>query len=177
MKRSTTFTIYAVISLLVVGLGAAAAQGFGDGQGRRGGCDGPRSEMRLERMTAHLELSEEQVTAIQALQTESRQAGQDLRKEMARVRNEMEGEMLKDKPSQKAMLDLNAKMGDLRTKVRAERISQRFAVRELLTEDQQAKMLGAGGFGGRGHKGGGQGRGGKGCSSGPGHCGGRGSNR
>jgi len=181
MKRFTTFTLYAVVSLLVIGLGAAAAQGVGKGQGARGDCDGPRSEMRMARMAEHLELSEEQVKAIEAVREESREAGRALHKDMARVRNEMQGERLKDQPSQKALLDLNAKLGELRTEVQAERIKMRFAVREQLTEEQQDKMLSLGEFGGRGHKGGRQGRGGcegeRGCGSGPRHCNGRGSNK
>lgn len=165
----------AVLILVTTGAGLAMARGHAG--------PGPGPEARLERMAARLDLSAEQQEAIKALHENNRARSLPLRKEMMRLENELKGEMLKDSPSEKAILSLNEKMGQIKTELKANRLKTRLAVREQLTPEQRDKMLmmgegrrgqGRGGEGShgrnfRGHPGGpGQGRGhGSGDGTGP----------
>ena len=152
-----TILITGILALTLVAAGSALAQGPGKGQGQgqgmmgRGmgpgnhpGFDqgfGSRGEFRLERMAARLGLTDEQAEAIEKIREDGRKGNLELRKQTMRLRNELRGEMLKDDPSQKTVLDLNAKLGDLRTEKQANRLKNRLAVREQLTPDQRDQML------------------------------------
>jgi Spy/CpxP family protein refolding chaperone len=137
------------------------AQGPGDK-----GCRGDRGEggpqMRIERMAKHLDLNEEQVAAITEIQTKGRAAILELRKDMMRLQNEKRGEMLKDDPSEKKVLDLTRKIGELKTTMQTNRAGNRLAVRKLLTPAQRDQMLMMGEH--RGGRGGHGGRGGRDCA-------------
>lgn len=150
-KKNTLLLTAAVTVLLLAGSQALAQRGE-----HRFGGRGFDAEARLEHMTERLNLSADQQAGIEAIQTKGRAANQKLRKEALRLENELEGEMLKDEPSQKAVLALTKKLGDLRTEMQTNRVSNRFAVRELLTPDQRDKMVAMG----PGHD---RGRGGHGC--------------
>ena len=117
----------------------------------------------MARLTARLDLSDEQVKAVSELQEQSRQKNQALRKDMLRLRNELKGELLKDTPDAKAAKGLVAKIGDLRTQMQQNRMETRLAVRQQLTPEQRDKMLlmgeGRGGRGGHEGRGGGRGHG------------------
>lgn len=153
-----TMQVAALATLLIVGLASAAvAQGPGSGRGGRGdGEFGP--QMRVERMASQLDLSDEQVAAISEIHAKGRADNLELRKQMMRLRNEKQGEMLKDEPSAGKVAELTQKIGDLRTKMSLNRSASRLAVRKLLTPEQRDKMLlmgGRGAGGGReGHRGG-----------------------
>jgi Spy/CpxP family protein refolding chaperone len=142
-------------TLVLVFAASALAQtqqgGFGKGRGRFG-----QPGQRLEFLTERLDLTEDQVAAIETIHQEGRQQAAELRKDMMRLRNELEGEMLKDEPSDKAVLDLTQKIGNLRTELDANRVSQRLQVRKQLTPEQRDLMLmmGQGQRGGRGGRGG-----------------------
>ncbi len=143
-----------VVGLLVTGVAAGAiAQGSDHGQkkGRRGSRGrNAGSEMQLERMTKRLDLTADQAKAIGEIRETGRGEGQELRKQMLRLRNEQRGEMLKDNPSEEALLGLTTEIGDLRTRMQTARMSNRLAVRKVLTPEQRDKMLLAGkGSGGR----------------------------
>lgn len=136
-------------TLVMASAGMAAAQGPAAGKGQGSG-------LRLERMAAHLNLTEEQQETIKSIHEKSGQVGVQLRKDLARLRNEMQGEMLKDEPSEKAVLSLNEKMGSLKTELKANRLKTRLAVREQLTPEQRDQMLT---MRGPGHRGDGRGEG------------------
>ena len=140
--------------------GTALAQKNGNGKGRFSRGEGPRVEMLAKR----LDLTDDQVAKIEAITEASRKDGLEIRRQLQQLRNELKGEMLKDQPSEKAVLQLNKKMGDLKTEMKANRLSTRLKVREQLTPEQVDKMLvmGAKGRKGghrgsemRGHRGGG----------------------
>lgn len=152
MKRTNTrqLTTFAILAVFALAAGVALAQvpGKGMGKGMAGrDCDGDfgkrgdRGEMRLERLAERLDLTEDQVTAIRGIREEGRQENLEIRKKMMRLRNELQGEMLQDEPSQKKVLDLNDRMGELRTQQRANRLKNRLAVREQLTPEQRDRML------------------------------------
>ena len=151
----------ALIAVLAVSAGAAMAQGSGKGMGkaRCGGDFESRGEMRLARLAERLDLTDEQVTTITGIHEKGREENLQIRKDMMRLRNELKGEMLKDEPSQKKVLELNGQLGDLRTQKQANRLKNRLAVREQLTPEQRDSMLlmGERGEGRRGDRGFGRG--------------------
>ena len=178
-KKVGTVSVLGIAILLVAGVGLATAQGPGMGKGM--GADGPRGmdmvdgpDFRFEHMAERLELTDEQRETIKGIHEKSREENLNLRKELMRLRNELQGEMLKDDPSEKAILSINEKMGDLRTRMKANRLKTRLAVREQLTPEQRDRMLMMRGHDRRG--GGCQGcYHGRGHGHGPGSGGGRGS--
>ena len=140
-----TLVFLTLAAMMVLGAGTALAQGRGGGPGHggRGGfCDGEFGPAhRLEMLADHLELTEEQVKAIEGIRTQGQEKNMELRKELMRLRNELQGEMLKDDPSEKAALDLSGKIGALRSEMQANRLTNRLEVRKQLTPEQRDKML------------------------------------
>jgi Spy/CpxP family protein refolding chaperone len=140
-----TLVFLTLAAMMVLGAGTALAQGRGGGQGHggRGGFGdgefGPAH--RLEMLADHLELTEEQVVAIEGIRTQGQEKNMELRKELMRLRNELQGEMLKDDPSEKAALGLSGKIGALRSEMQANRLTNRLEVRKQLTPEQRDKML------------------------------------
>lgn len=137
--------------------------GFGPGGGRFG-----------DRMARRLDLSDAQREAIAKIHQDGRERDLPLRKQLRLLRHELQGEMMKDSPSEKAVLALAGKMGEVRTKLQSGRLADRLAVRAQLTDEQRDRMLAMGGPGGRGF--GGRGFGGPGFDGPRGgrHGGGRG---
>ena len=143
----------AAIVIIIASAGLATAQGPRHGQGK-GGCEKAGPGHRVEMMAKHLDLSDDQLTAIKAIHEDSKKDGIEKRKELKRLRNELKGEMLKDNPSEKTVLGINSKMGALKTEMKALKLKTRLAVREELTSEQRDKMLVKGGHGGHGGRGG-----------------------
>ena len=157
-KRSLMILVLAVAALLLVG--TALAQGP-----RRGAGAGFGEGHRLEMLTERLELTEDQVTTIEGIHAAGREKNLELRKELMQLNHDLQGEMMKDDPSENSALGLVKKIGAVKTEVEANRLQARLEVRKQLTPEQRDKMLvlrerfhgGKGGKGGRGHRGGGQG--------------------
>lgn len=146
----------------------------GTGPGGWTGADadgGPGPQMHLERLAAFLDLTEAQVAAIEAIHEEARADGVELRKELARLRNQKQGETLKDEPSRDTLVEITREMGDVRTRLQVNRLETRLAVRAELTAEQRDQLLASGRHGGPGAGRGGHGlRGGHGGCGGPGDC-------
>ena len=123
------------LTLMAGGTALAKKNGEGKGQFPRG--EGPRVEMLAKR----LDLTDDQVAKIEAITESSRKDGLEMRRQLQQLRNELKGEMLKDQPSEKSVLQLNQKMGDLKTEMKAHQLSTRLKVREQLTPEQVDKML------------------------------------
>ena len=182
-----TLVFLTLAAMMVLGAGTALAQGNGAGKGHggRGGYGdgefGPGH--RMEFLADRLELTDEQVTAIEGIHAEGQAKNMELRKEMMRLRNQLEGEILKDDPSETVALDLTGKIGALRSEIQANRLTSRLEVRKQLTAEQRDKMLmmrerhqGREGREGRdGRRGGGRGMGPRGDGDGQGRQGARGS--
>lgn len=155
------FATAAVLTIILASAGLATAQGPRSGKSmgqcgvRGGGNSGPGH--RIEMMAKRLDLSEEQLVSIKKIHEESRLEGVEKRKSLMRLRNELKGEMLKDSPSEKEVLSINSKMGELKTEMKALQLKTRLAVREELTAEQRDQMLGMDGKSGRqgmrGHRG------------------------
>lgn len=171
MNRKTIILATAAILVFTASLALAQGQGYGRGsrgQGQGVACQADGRGARWDRLAERLELTEEQQTAIEELRTTNREQNLELRKDLARLRNEIEGELLKDDPDQGAALKLSDEIGDLHKQMRTNHLETRLAVREQLTSEQRDKMLamksGSGKRGGRGRGGDGEGprRGGRG---------------
>lgn len=178
--------LLALAVMVLIFAGTALAQGgggrFGHGKGKGCGEGSSGFEHRLEALAEKLELTEEQVAAIEGIREAGREKGVEIRKEMMRLRNELEGEMLKDEPSPEAAKTLVEGIGALRTEIQVQRLANKLEVRQQLTPEQRDKMLmmRGGSHGGRGRHGGrGMGpHGAGGCDGegphGPGECDGTG---
>ncbi|MCP4293788.1 MAG: Spy/CpxP family protein refolding chaperone [bacterium] len=138
-SRFLSFGKSILVLTLILTAGLVSAQGRGPG--RCGDGPGEGKGHRLEMMAKRLELTEDQQSTIKVLFENSRDEGLQKRKEMKRLRNEIKGEMLKDNPSENTVLDLNEKMGELKTEMKALRLKTRLAVRKELTDEQRDKML------------------------------------
>ena len=108
------------------------------------------SDARLDRLAEQLDLTDTQKSAIEALRETSREQCRGLRKDLARLQNELQGEMLKDEPSESVVVDLTKRMGAVRTELAVNRAKTRLAVREQLTEEQRDQMMLMDKHGGRG---------------------------
>lgn len=93
------------------------------------------------RLAVRLGLSEEQAAAAAKL----REAGQAerlaLRKDVLRLRNELQGEMLADSPDARKVEKLAGEIAALQGKARASRLRQQIEFRKLLTPAQRDKLL------------------------------------
>jgi Spy/CpxP family protein refolding chaperone len=147
-RKNQVLVILAALVLLFAA--AALAQGPGGGSGRGPGHGGG-PEHRLEMLTEKLELTPEQSATVGQIMENSRELGVGLHKEMMRLQNELEGEMLKDEPSQKTALGLVKEIGDLRTETQSLRMQSRLEIRDELTAEQRDKMLMMKGRSGNGH--------------------------
>lgn len=155
MKTRTT-TIAALLAALLLAVAAAAQPG----PAPRG--DAPDG-FRCGRMCEKLDLTDAQKDAVAKIREQAAAAQKTQRKEMARLRNELQGIMLQDDPDAKAAEKVIREMGDLRTEQRVRAMQTRLAIRAQLTPEQRDKLPlmgdGFGGFGGGGRHGGHGGRG------------------
>ena len=167
-RKANTLIATVTLAAVILAAGPTLAQGSG-GKWSRGaapgghGCD--TMEFRMERMAARLDLTDEQVEAITGIREGGQKQILEMRKEMMRLRNELQGELLEDEPSEGEVVSLTEKIGDLRTRMQVDRAKNRLAVVKLLTPEQRDKML-VMGHGGKGRFGGGRGMG---HQPGPGH--------
>ncbi len=141
---------------LVLGLAAAAAAQPGPGAGRGPG-DGSGPGERFGRLYERLDLTAEQREQLGKLRETGRAEGLALRKELQRLRHELEGELLEDAPEGKAVEQFAMRIGEAQGKLQAHRLRQRLAMRALLTPEQRDRLLTLGE--GRGMRG--EGRGGR----------------
>jgi len=158
LRRMTIILATMALMLGLAGGAATLAQGpeqpTGDDDTEfTGGAFGPRFEALAHR----LDLTPEQEEAIVALRQDNQQKAIAVRKQLLRLHNELEGEMLTDEPKEATVVELTKKIGQLRTELQVERARTRLAVREQLTAEQRDKMMmlkathrGAGGRGGHG---------------------------
>ncbi len=165
------------IAAMILIMAATAWAGPGRSPCGRGDEAGPG------RMLARLDLTAAQTAAIAKIHDEARASGRETRKEILRLRHELQGIMMQDEPDAAAAERLVERMGELRTEQQVRRLQTRLAVRGQLTPEQRDRMPlpgdGPRGRGGRGHHDGrpgpdgGCGMRGNGCG-GSGECGGDG---
>lgn len=127
---------------LVLGLAAAAAAQSARGPGGGPGAGpGPVPGERMGRLLERLELTPEQREQLGKLREAGRAEGMALRKELLRLRHELEGEMLKDAPDGKAVEQFAVRIGEAQGKLQAHHLRHRLAMRALLTPEQRDRLL------------------------------------
>ena len=137
-------TILAVAALTTAAL-AQGPQRLHERNGRHGAQfsfpSAPGFESHFEHLQSTLDLTEDQETAIEAILERSREEGVELRKQQARIQNQIDGEMLADAPSQQKLVDLTEQLGGLRTELQVIRLKARLAVRAELTDEQRDQLV------------------------------------
>jgi Spy/CpxP family protein refolding chaperone len=130
------------------------------GMAARAGADDDTADFEpgfRARMARRLELTDAQQDAIAKIFEAGRARDLPLRKQVRLLQHDLQGEMMKDDPSEKTVLALSKQAGDLRSQLQAGRLLDRLAMRKLLTEDQRDKLMmmggGRGGFGPDGPRG------------------------
>ena len=139
--KNTTLTIL-TLALVAMLAGSALAQ---SGRGPRA----PQADQeylepgqaRLARMAARLNLTEQQQQVIGELQQKTRLANLEVRKQIERTRHELQGEMLKDKPAERTVVQLTEKLGELQATLKVNRAKLQLAIREQLTPEQRDQMI------------------------------------
>lgn len=122
-----------IAALILVTAAAAWAQ---PGRAPRG----PGNQAGHDRMLARLDLTETQAAAIAKIRDEARERGRETRKEILRLRHELQGIMMQDTPDAAAAERLVEKMGALRTEQQVRRLQTRLAIRAQLTPEQRDRM-------------------------------------
>lgn len=133
MRRMLTWTTTLGLGLLLLTGSAMAQEADEDAQDW-----GPP---RLERLAERLDLSEEQTAKIQSIHENARDGVVGLRKEMMRLHNDLEGEMLEDEPNLTKVRQIAKQIGEIRTKMQISRLESQIAVRGVLTPEQRDKFL------------------------------------
>jgi Spy/CpxP family protein refolding chaperone len=126
----------ALLSLAVLGMMLLPAAGAlaQPGPDPRGAGD------RFARLCERLDLSDEQQAAVAKLREEGRAERRAWRAELIRLRHDLRGEMLQEGPSAARIDKLSEDIGALQAKVRASRLKQRVAMRNLLTPEQRDRL-------------------------------------
>ncbi len=160
----------ALVVILVATAGMALAQKNtrGPRAGHAGLLNGGGPGNRLEMLARRLDLSDDQKAAIEKIHAGNEKDVIALRKDIMKLRHELQGEMMQDNPSEKTILDLNEKIGGLKTELKAVHLKTRLAIRKQLTAEQRDQMLLMGGPGRAGGHGGCGRPGGPGAFDGPG---------
>lgn len=141
MKKLVTSVL--VSGLVLGGAGLAMADNDNHGEYRKHGgyCEkGGKHEMRMERLTKELGLSEEQAKQMRAVHEKYQDRMQSLRERSKANRQQLREVMQADKLDQAQVKKLTQQQAD----IKAERIilhsQKRAEMNKLLTAEQQAKL-------------------------------------
>lgn len=164
-NRKTIFTALLVFALAAVVAAGPALAKPGDGNrrpGLRGASgdfpgvmnDGRGGGSRLLRMAGALELTEDQIAALEKMRDEHRAECLPLRTEIEKARLDLRKLRLDSDPDRAAMERLIRKTADLRADLKVKRMNHRLDMRDQLTDAQREKLdamrLNRGGRGGFG---------------------------
>jgi Spy/CpxP family protein refolding chaperone len=148
MKKLTVTLMAAVFGLLFTSQVLAWGPGFGPG---RGGGYGNCREAGLER----LNLTDEQKTKIEALETATQKELRPIREKMFDKSVALRRLWLQANPAKDKIISLQKEVRVLRDELQDKTTASRFEIRKILTPEQQEKLTGFGwgrgsGFGPRG---------------------------
>lgn len=149
MKAIRSWAGAAALMLVLVPASAALAQpGYSDdgpapGEAGRGrGGPGFSQRMAGERGPfAGLDLTDAQQAKLKEIRESGRKEAAGLRKQMMRLRNQMRGEMLQDKPDRRKIVSLAEQIGGVQTKLGVHRAEQHLAMLDVLTPEQRDQWL------------------------------------
>jgi Spy/CpxP family protein refolding chaperone len=147
-KLITWFVVPAVALAMVGGFFSASAQGQ---RGQRGeGRGGPPP---IEKLAERLDLTAEQQAQIETMRDEGESERLEYRKQLMQLKNQLEGEWLKDELNERTLKSLTEQLGEIRTKMQLQHLEHRLELREVLTPAQWDKLLTSRKGWGHGHRG------------------------
>ena len=85
-------------------------------------------------------LTDEQRDKIQDIKNDYAKKNIDIRAEVEKMELDFHDMMIADNPSEKGLLNLVEKIGDLKTEIKKNQIKMTFDIRDLLTEEQREMM-------------------------------------
>ncbi len=152
MRKLRHVVVLAAIGLLSAGVTLAAAQtGAGPRAGarqrhermlnRQGGPGAMMQGERLKMLADRLGLTADQQEAIKKLQADGQRRRLEYQKNLMRLRNELRGEMLKDDPDAQRVQRLSEQIGSAQTQLRTSRLTERLALRKVLTPEQRDQLM------------------------------------
>lgn len=131
MNLKTKLIAAAVIS--VVSFGSLAAK---PGKGK-----GHDPEKRLERMKAHLQLTDEQFKKIKSISENYREKREDLREKMKSLHETLADLMTAEQPDKSKIRSTMQGLSELRISMKMLMIDQRLEMQSVMTEEQRSKWL------------------------------------
>lgn len=137
MKKTVLITM---VSMLLISSALFAMPGKGHHGGSMNCGPGGDQEQCMTMMQEKMGLSEDQIAKITELKS-----GMDCgktKKEIAILKNKLEGVMLQENPDVNEAEKLIKEIGELKTEKKVNMMKMKMAVRSILTEDQQMKMGG-----------------------------------
>jgi len=170
----------ALLALLTPAATALAQPGLSKDAPRPGeagrGRGGPGMHARAQRAEGAMEwlgLTEAQQKQMKEIRERGEATRTGLQKQLLRLRNDMRGEMLKDQPDRRKIVQIAEQIGGVQTKLGVHRAEQMLSMREVLTPEQRDRWM-TRGHGPMGMRGMHRGPGGRGGHGGPGGRGGPG---
>ena len=134
-KHDLRPTVWLIAAVLLAAAATAVAQGDADP------ADDPPARAGFARLCQRLELTDAQQQAWRELQEAGRAERLTLRKDLMRLRHELEGQMMQDEPSAQEVARLVESIGANRTKLQRSRLTERLEMRKLLTDEQRDRLL------------------------------------
>lgn len=174
MERRTVTVITVVTVMAILGIGAYAFAGWGQGYGGCPGWGGRGGGMVQGGSGGQgylpNDLNDEQLKAIETERLAFRKATEDLRSELFSKELELRSELAKKDPDVKKASELQREVSGLQAQLDEKRIEHMIKMRKISPEMGQGYGRGYGkGYHGRGGRGMGYGRG-SGACAGPGSC-------
>ncbi len=136
--RRTAVSLIGVLGTVVFGLGLSGAAQEPE-QASSEGIGKSRSERHLEWMQKELDLSESQANEIRALHARDSVAEERGRKERA-AREELEALLDAPEPDRAVIAEKVRSLSELRSQALEARIDHHFALQQILTPEQRAKL-------------------------------------
>ncbi len=93
-------------------------------------------------------LNDQQRARLDDLREEGRARQIEGRKALMRVQNDIRGEWMQEQPSMERLRTMAARVGEIETQMRIDRLEMRMRVRDILTPEQRDQMFLRGGMGG-----------------------------
>ncbi len=128
------------ISTLLIGLAVPALEARPP-EGPGGPPRPERAEKMLKRMKKDLDLTEEQVTKIKAIQQKYHVKQEAIREKMEPLHKELMKTMMSDSPNRATFESLLRKLSDLRIQGRLIEFDQRQEIMAVLTAEQRAEWI------------------------------------
>jgi Spy/CpxP family protein refolding chaperone len=137
MKKTVLITM---VSILLISSALFAVPGKGPHGGPMNCGPGGDQEQCMAMMQEKLGLSEDQIAKITELKSGMKMDCGKTKKEIAILKNKLDGVMLQDDPDVNKAEKLITEIGKLKTERKVTKMKMKMKIRSILTEEQQMKM-------------------------------------